>query len=237
MTEVAPARFGAVEAGGTKFVCLLGSSPDDIEARTRIPTGADPQATLAEVVAFFAGSTPPAAVGIASFGPVELRPRPPALRAHHLHPQARLARRRPRRPDPGGAGRADRLRHRRRGRRARRGPLGCGAGAVDLRLHDRRHRDRRRRGRRGPAGVGARARRDGTHRRAPPARRHLPGPLPLPRRLPGGHGRGRRDRGAVRPPRRAVSTATTCGRRSSGRPATWPRGCARSSTRSPRSAS
>ena len=74
MTEVAPARFGAVEAGGTKFVCLLGSSPDDIEARTRIPTGADPEATLAEVVAFFAGSPPPAAVGIASFGPVELRP-------------------------------------------------------------------------------------------------------------------------------------------------------------------
>ena len=32
------------------------------------------EATLAEVVAFFAGSTPPAAVGIASFGPVELRP-------------------------------------------------------------------------------------------------------------------------------------------------------------------
>ena len=47
MTEVAPARFGAVEAGGTKFVCLLGSSPDDIDARTRIPTGADPDATLA----------------------------------------------------------------------------------------------------------------------------------------------------------------------------------------------
>ena len=46
MTEVAPARFGAVEAGGTKFVCLLGSSPDDIEARTRIPTGADPEACL-----------------------------------------------------------------------------------------------------------------------------------------------------------------------------------------------
>ena len=73
MTEVAPARFGAVEAGGTKFVCLLGSSPDDIVARTRIPTGADPEATLAEVVAFFAAAEAPAAVGIASFGPVELR--------------------------------------------------------------------------------------------------------------------------------------------------------------------
>jgi fructokinase len=74
MTEVAPARFGAVEAGGTKFVCLLGSSPDHIEARTRIATGADPAAALAEVVAFFAAAPPPTAVGIASFGPVELRP-------------------------------------------------------------------------------------------------------------------------------------------------------------------
>lgn len=84
MTEVTPAgtapadptpqRFGAVEAGGTKFVCLVGSSPDDVVARTRIPTGADPAVTLAAVVEFFAGAPRPAAVGIASFGPVELRP-------------------------------------------------------------------------------------------------------------------------------------------------------------------
>ena len=237
MTEVAPARFGAVEAGGTKFVCLLGSSPDDIEARTRIPTGADPRGDAGRGRRVLRRLAAARGRGHRVVRPRRAAARPPALRPHHLHPQARLARRRPRRPDPGGAGRADRLRHRRRGRRARRGPLGCGAGAVDLRLHDRRHRDRRGGGRRGPARVGARARRDGAHRRAPPARRHLPGPLPVPRRLPGGHGRGRRDRGAVRPPRRAVSTATTCGRRSSGRPATWPRGCARSSTRSPRSAS
>ena len=69
-------RFGAVEAGGTKFVCLLGSSPDDIVARTRIATR-HPKETLAEVVAFFAEQPPPAAVGIASFGPVELRPAHP----------------------------------------------------------------------------------------------------------------------------------------------------------------
>jgi fructokinase len=72
MTEVV--RVGAVEAGGTKFVCLLGSSPDDVVARTRIPTGDDPARTLAAVVDFFAGHPAPAAVGIASFGPVELRP-------------------------------------------------------------------------------------------------------------------------------------------------------------------
>jgi fructokinase len=72
MAEVV--RVGAVEAGGTKFVCLLGSSPDDIVARTRIPTGDDPARTLAAVVDFFAEHPAPAAVGIASFGPVELRP-------------------------------------------------------------------------------------------------------------------------------------------------------------------
>lgn len=74
MAEVVPVRFGAVEAGGTKFVCLLGTSPDDVVARTRIPTGSDPATTLAAVVDFFARHPSPAAVGIGSFGPVELRP-------------------------------------------------------------------------------------------------------------------------------------------------------------------
>ena len=67
MSDDAPVRFGAVEAGGTKFVCLIGSSPDDIVARTRIPTR-DPQQTLAEVVSFFkeaAGPPPVAAFGAA----------------------------------------------------------------------------------------------------------------------------------------------------------------------------
>ena len=76
MTEVL--RYGAVEAGGTKFVCLVGSSPDDVVARTRIPTGSEPGATLDAVTAFFAEQEPVAAVGIASFGPVELRPGHPA---------------------------------------------------------------------------------------------------------------------------------------------------------------
>ncbi|MGH4023683.1 MAG: ROK family protein [Pseudonocardiaceae bacterium] len=69
-------RWGAVEAGGTKVVCLVGSDPDHIVAQTRIPTG-EPAETLAEVIAFFreaadAGAAP-AAIGIASFGPLELR--------------------------------------------------------------------------------------------------------------------------------------------------------------------
>ncbi len=71
-----PERLGAVEAGGTKFVCLVGSDPDHIVAQTRIPTG-EPDGTLDQVLAFFqqevSSGGPLAAIGIASFGPLELR--------------------------------------------------------------------------------------------------------------------------------------------------------------------
>ena len=30
--------YGGIEAGGTKIVCALGSSPADVRAETRIPT-------------------------------------------------------------------------------------------------------------------------------------------------------------------------------------------------------
>ena len=30
--------FGGVEAGGTKFVCAVGTGPDDIRAEARFPT-------------------------------------------------------------------------------------------------------------------------------------------------------------------------------------------------------
>jgi fructokinase len=70
-------RLGSIESGGTKFVCLVGSAPDRIEAEVRFPTGA-PEPTLARAVAFFrertAAAGPLDAVGIASFGPLELRP-------------------------------------------------------------------------------------------------------------------------------------------------------------------
>ncbi len=69
-------RLGAVEVGGTKVLCLVGSDPDHIVARTRIPTG-EPAETLAQVLAFFrrevSSGGPLAAIGIASFGPLELR--------------------------------------------------------------------------------------------------------------------------------------------------------------------
>lgn len=69
-------RLGAIETGGTKVICLVGSGPTEITARTRIPTG-EPKETLDAVVGFFLDQAerggPLDAVGIASFGPLELR--------------------------------------------------------------------------------------------------------------------------------------------------------------------
>jgi len=66
--------FGCIEAGGTKFVCGVGTSPDDLEVAA-FPTQS-PDVTLENVIGFFrerAGSQL-SAVGIGSFGPVDLRP-------------------------------------------------------------------------------------------------------------------------------------------------------------------
>lgn len=65
--------LGAIEAGGTKFVLAVGSSPAAIRARHTIPTR-DPATTLAEAADWFAGQGGIAALGIGSFGPVELDP-------------------------------------------------------------------------------------------------------------------------------------------------------------------
>jgi fructokinase len=65
--------LGAIEAGGTKFVCGIGTGPEELEA-VQIPT-TTPELTLAEAVRFFQKSKLPIrAVGIGSFGPVDLRP-------------------------------------------------------------------------------------------------------------------------------------------------------------------
>jgi fructokinase len=71
--------YGGIESGGTKFVCMVGSGPGHIVAETRFPT-TDPTETIRTVVEFFApyaGSGELAAVGIASFGPLDLDPDSP----------------------------------------------------------------------------------------------------------------------------------------------------------------
>lgn len=63
--------LGAIEAGGTKFNLCVASDPDLIEARHTIPTR-NPAETLAEAAEWFAAQEGLAALGIASFGPLEL---------------------------------------------------------------------------------------------------------------------------------------------------------------------
>ena len=68
--------FGGIEAGGTKFVCAVGTGPDDLRAEVRIPT-TTPEETLPKVVDFFTKQQNKegrlAAIGIGSFGPVDVR--------------------------------------------------------------------------------------------------------------------------------------------------------------------
>ncbi len=71
--------YGGVEAGGTKFLCAIGSGPDDICAETRIRT-TSPEETIAQVIDFFqAQQSNLAAVGIASFGPLDPDPASPTF--------------------------------------------------------------------------------------------------------------------------------------------------------------
>lgn len=76
MSVASKPRLGGIEAGGTKFVLAVGSARGAIEARHTIPTRA-PDETLAEAADWLAAQGPLAALGIASFGPVELDPRAP----------------------------------------------------------------------------------------------------------------------------------------------------------------
>lgn len=71
--------YGGVEAGGTKFVCGIGTGPDDLRLGW-IPT-TSPEATVASVAAFFREQADAQieAVGIASFGPVDLHPESPTF--------------------------------------------------------------------------------------------------------------------------------------------------------------
>jgi fructokinase len=66
--------YVGIEAGGTKFVCAAGTDPADLRDVTTFPT-TTPDETLARTRAFVAAHTDGLrAVGVASFGPVDLRP-------------------------------------------------------------------------------------------------------------------------------------------------------------------
>ena len=68
--------YGAVEAGGTKFVCAVAGAFDDIRSQISLPTET-PEKTLAAVTTYFEdfqkmSGTRLDALGIACFGPLDL---------------------------------------------------------------------------------------------------------------------------------------------------------------------
>lgn len=68
--------FGGVEAGGTKFVCAVGTGPEDLRAEVRFPT-TSPETTIARCIEYFReveGGASLDGVGIASFGPIDPNP-------------------------------------------------------------------------------------------------------------------------------------------------------------------
>ena len=72
--------LAGVELGGTKCVCILGTGPDDVRATERLPTG-ERETTLQALETVLerwrAQFGAPRALGIASFGPVDLKPGSP----------------------------------------------------------------------------------------------------------------------------------------------------------------
>jgi fructokinase len=62
--------YGGLEAGGTKFNCIVATSPDDIRAECRIATST-PEETLGQAIEFFQ-KHPVSALGVGCYGPLDL---------------------------------------------------------------------------------------------------------------------------------------------------------------------
>jgi fructokinase len=67
--------YGGVEAGGTKFVCVVGDDRPTVHASTSVRT-TSPTETLSQVIAFFR-AYPVQRLGLAAFGPIDLDPMSP----------------------------------------------------------------------------------------------------------------------------------------------------------------
>jgi fructokinase len=85
MNDRSQLLFGGIESGGTKFVCAVGNEAGEILVETRFPT-TTPEETLARTASYFReqiqtlGSL--AAIGMASFGPLD--PRPASVTFGHI---------------------------------------------------------------------------------------------------------------------------------------------------------
>jgi fructokinase len=64
--------YGGVEAGGTKWVCAIGDGPDGVRETATFPT-TTPEETIARTADFFAQNGGISALGVGSFGPIDVR--------------------------------------------------------------------------------------------------------------------------------------------------------------------
>lgn len=79
--------YGAIEGGGTKFICAVGSGPNNIRAEARFET-TTPQETMGHVIEFFKQQEENlgglSAIRFASFGPLD--PNPASVTYGHILP-------------------------------------------------------------------------------------------------------------------------------------------------------
>jgi fructokinase len=81
MKDNKPVLYGGIEAGGTKFVCAVGSAPGKIGAVTRFAT-TTPRESIQKAMDFFRRETRKRtirAIGVGSFGPLDLDPESPTF--------------------------------------------------------------------------------------------------------------------------------------------------------------
>ena len=82
--------IGALEAGGTKMVCSIGTPQGGVLQRASFPTAA-PEVTVPQIVDFIS-KFDVEALGIGSFGPLDLNPESP-IRRRPAGPAIRCCRR------------------------------------------------------------------------------------------------------------------------------------------------
>lgn len=72
---------GAIETGGTKIVCAVGTGVDDVRVLDRFPTTTDPVQTIERAVETIlaGGSSDLSAIGVGSFGPCDPDPTSPTF--------------------------------------------------------------------------------------------------------------------------------------------------------------
>jgi fructokinase len=69
--------YGGIEGGGTKFVCMVAGGPENIVEQVRFPT-TTPEETIQRAVDFFTPHLKSIeAIGLATFGPLDLDPASP----------------------------------------------------------------------------------------------------------------------------------------------------------------